>query len=283
MKLEHIVHPTDFSAVSVNALRYAAAIAKHASSSIHLVHVYDRPYKDATYAGSISATVDRVFDTEIRQSIHHEMHQLAKLDFLAGLPLFEKLVADVPSWKFFEEINSEKCDLIVMGTQGATGLLHGGLTDTNAAKVIRHASSPVLSIPDGSTYNGFKRILFATDFNDEINQVFGHVVDFAKAFGAEIDVAMITTRGNYASHRFAQEQFDKLKAAFPAAKLGLLVYNADSVEDGIAHLVESNSIDLVAMLTHGRKGLSHLLQGSITEDVASHIKVPLLALKASKA
>lgn len=44
----------------------------------------------------------------------------------------------------------------------------------------------------------------------------------------------------------------------------------------IVRYVEEDDIDLVAMATHGRKGLNRLLMGSVTEEVLRSVSVPVL-------
>ena len=38
---------------------------------------------------------------------------------------------------------------------------------------------------------------------------------------------------------------------------------------------------MIAMATHGRKGLSHLIAGSIAEDIVNHAKRPVLTVNVS--
>jgi nucleotide-binding universal stress UspA family protein len=279
MKLNHIVHPTDFSEVSELALKYAAKIAKHTSATLHLVHTYERPYKEAVRSGVITAMMDKKFDAEIRDGLYGEMVEMSKQVDLEGLDVKVRLVGDVSPSKFYEALREDKMDLIVMGTKGATGLFHGGLVDTVTERVIRHATVPVLSIPEGSVYSPFSKILFATDFQEGAAEAFGHVVDFAKMFDAEVVVGFINTRDNFASSEYAEVSFNAMVKANPYTKASLREFNAETVTEGIARLVDRMGIDIVAMMTHGRTGLAHLLYGSVAEDVASYVKVPLLTFK----
>ena len=52
-----------------------------------------------------------------------------------------------------------------------------------------------------------------------------------------------------------------------------------SIEEGINNYSHLSSADIIAIPTHGRKGLSHLLHGSISEDVANHSIKPVLTVK----
>jgi nucleotide-binding universal stress UspA family protein len=279
LKFDHLVVPTDFSPIAENALQFAAEIAKKKESTIHLIHVYERPYMDAARNGVITAMVDSAKEHEFKAEIQAEVEKLAKKDFLRGLKVFRKLVVDKSSWRFYEDIDEGKGDLIVMGTRGYTDFMTDTFIGTNTERVIRYAPIPVLSVPDGAVYNGIKKIMLATDFIDDYESLASGVVEFAKVFDAEIDVVMINTRSNYNTSNFATEEFHKLAEKHPYPKMKLYVHNAETVEDGIRDLTFSNNIDVISMLTHGRTGLQHLLVGSIAESVSTHIRCPLLTFK----
>ena len=52
-----------------------------------------------------------------------------------------------------------------------------------------------------------------------------------------------------------------------------------TVEQGIFNFVALSGVDIIAIPTHGRKGLSHFLNGSISEDIANHSSLPVLTVK----
>jgi nucleotide-binding universal stress UspA family protein len=57
------------------------------------------------------------------------------------------------------------------------------------------------------------------------------------------------------------------------------IYNDVNVEKGILHFAKSINADLIGMSTHGRKGLSHFFNGSISEDLVNHAKRPVITFK----
>jgi len=282
MKINHIVCPIDFSETSLKALRFAAQIAHKNSAHIHLIHAFDKPYYSvASGAGTISYAVDAEAATELRTGISKEFDIVAGMPELKGLTVYKKLIGDVQPWKFYEEMDAAKMDLIVMGTRGATGILHGGLIGTNTERVIRSAPVPVISVPDGFENHEIKRILFATDFSEDVSPALSHVIDFAALFGAEVTVGMINTRDTFSTTRYANDSFNALCAKFPQANLKLVVHNYLTIEEGIWELCQMYAMNLIAMMTHGRTGISHLIKGSIAEELAStsFITLPLLTLK----
>jgi hypothetical protein len=50
------------------------------------------------------------------------------------------------------------------------------------------------------------------------------------------------------------------------------IFNHTDEETGIMEFAKSIKGDLIAMGTHGRKGISHLLNGSLAEDVVNHYR-----------
>ena len=283
MPLEHIVHPTDFSAVSHNALRFAAEIARQSKSTIHLVHVYDRPFHTVARSGGIVPEIDATLVRDIRARIQQDVEKLAQQDFLQGIRLTRKLHADIAPWQFVEKVDPTRADLVVMGTRGQTGLLHGGLIGTNAERAIRFSPVPVLVVPEEAVFGGIRRILFATDFSYPVKEHFDFVCQFAALFDAELLVTVLISPDNFITTAFAQRQFATLARQVSYPKVRYEAHNVEDVESGIAMLTKQSKSDLVAMFTHGRTGLSRLLNGSLVEELSTHIDTPLLALKDAKA
>ena len=59
------------------------------------------------------------------------------------------------------------------------------------------------------------------------------------------------------------------------------VVSGDTVDE-ILKTIESESIDLLIMGTHGRKGLEHVIFGSVAENVVKKSPVPVLSINPYK-
>jgi len=57
------------------------------------------------------------------------------------------------------------------------------------------------------------------------------------------------------------------------------VFNAENVQEGINEFAELIHADLIATVTHGRRGLARLLKGSITENLSIKSGIPVLTSK----
>lgn len=54
------------------------------------------------------------------------------------------------------------------------------------------------------------------------------------------------------------------------------VYNDFEEVTGVIRFAATVDADLIAMSTHGRQGLAHILNGSIAEDVINHTRRPVM-------
>ncbi len=52
-----------------------------------------------------------------------------------------------------------------------------------------------------------------------------------------------------------------------------------TIEKGILNFSNPIGADLISVITHDRKGLSHIFAGSIAEDVTNHSTLPIITFK----
>ena len=71
----------------------------------------------------------------------------------------------------------------------------------------------------------------------------------------------------------------KFLSSFNVSKVKTHIYNESNVEKGILNFANSVNADLIGMSTHGRKGLSHFFNGSISEDLVNHANRPVVTFK----
>jgi nucleotide-binding universal stress UspA family protein len=139
--IRHIVVPTDFSAGADAALQLAIELARPFGATIELLHVYQVP----AYAfpdGSVYVTPPETAAAIVRGAM--EALEATQRRAAAGeLTIATQLVEGPPVDAIVDA--SRRCDLIVMGTHGRTGLRHLFLGSV-AERVVRQAHSPVLTV-----------------------------------------------------------------------------------------------------------------------------------------
>jgi nucleotide-binding universal stress UspA family protein len=197
-----------------------------------------------------------------------------------------KVVPIVKHFKVFSEVNDvankENADMIVMGSHGASGFKEF-FVGSNTERVVRNAEIPVLVVKHELVNTDFDQVLFATDFDEENLQPYLKASRLFEKLGSEFTLLYV----NLPNERFKSsvEIENKIAKFLTAAhgnldKLNSVAYHADyTVEEGILNYANKMGADLIAIPTHGRKGVTHFFAGSIGEDIANHSELPVITFK----
>ena len=173
-------------------------------------------------------------------------------------------------------------ELIVMGSHGSSGLKEV-FVGSNTEKVVRTSEIPVLVIKHKMSDFHASNIVFANNFNKESIPAFIKAKKLFDAFDAELHLVYINTPGD--GFRSSQEMEDRVGEFLAEAKVtdleakDVAYYSAYSIEEGLFAYSNKIDADLIAIPTHGRRGLAHFFSGSISEDLVNHAKIPVLTCK----
>ncbi len=140
-RFKRILVPTDFSAASDKAIRYAASFAGLCGARLTLLPVAEPPNHPAWGYAYVS-----VRDEKLKEKAHEILKALSAELLSATQTAVTVATGDAVS-KIVEAAEEQKTDLIVMSTRGHRGLTRL-LLGSVAEKVVRLAPCPVLTIPE---------------------------------------------------------------------------------------------------------------------------------------
>ena len=70
------------------------------------------------------------------------------------------------------------------------------------------------------------------------------------------------------------------KAGQDISKLKEVSFECEhTIEKGILNFSNLIGADLIVISTNGRKGMSHLFEGSVAEDLSNHASLPVVTIK----
>jgi nucleotide-binding universal stress UspA family protein len=271
--MKNILVPIDFSAYSLSAAKAAAAIALKCGSNVHLLHIADIPvgWDKLSIAQQQKHPIleGRLVATETR------------LDKFASLPIFKNcnVGTNVQGGVPFEQINifakRNKITLIVMGVHGAgdSALKFIGST---AQRVIRTAPCPVLGVKKNYNFGSLKKILFASNFDEDVRGPVNTIKNLASDFGANIDFAYINTANHFVDDDTIQAHMKNFVIMQKRVKFNTVIQNSNEKEAGIIECAKKRNANMITMVTHLRRGKSSYLMG-VTENVLFHSKLPVLS------
>lgn len=278
--MKKILVPVDFSANSKHALRSAAAIALKFDAWLEVLHVNTAiAYAPSMpeYPGLGSYDMAAYYD-----NVAAEFRDLKKE--LAGEKTFSnlKLETRIEDGLLFSTVRrvceEDQVGLVVMGTKGATGAVEF-FVGSNTEKVIRTAPCPVLAIPEQSGDFDLKTVVIATTLDEDQFPAFLNMAAWQKRWPFTVKVLYLNNPGLFSTN----EQIEAAAASM-AKRAGLHEVSVQvggdtfNEEASIVKFAQKQHADLIVMATHQRRGLSHLLFGSLTEDTANHSKVPVLSI-----
>ncbi|MEE9614338.1 MAG: universal stress protein [Thermodesulfobacteriota bacterium] len=141
---KRILLPTDFSAVSENALSCARSLAKRHGSKLYVVHVVDfRNDAAGFYVPHLS--FDKL-EGEMREGAMAMLKRFCSVR-LKALKAFEMRVLDGEPYKEILKFSKdENVDLIVMGVS-SRGKVDKFFFGSTTERVIRKADRPVMVVP----------------------------------------------------------------------------------------------------------------------------------------
>ncbi len=269
-----IVVPVDFSKYSEYALEVAANIAKRFKAKLILFHMIG-------VSGSVLAKSELEEQEEVKYYLKLAREKLATfLDqpYLKGVAI-ETIIQNLKDFTEVAAVAQERqADLIVMGSHGTSGL-NPFFVGSNTEKVVRTSETPTLVIKSKRTNFDTSTIVFANDLQPEYVLAYKKVEDFARLFNADLKSVYINTVGSgFRSDSQIQEDIARFVTAL-GKEVPVVIYNDYNIELGIYNYAKSISANLVALPTHGRRGLAHFFMGSIGEKMANTATLPVLTIK----
>ena len=275
--MQKILVPFDFSAYAEYALDFAHDYAANTKGEIKLLHVIEHnAYGGISAAGEMPALGN--FESEyissllndskkrLKEKVESKEFKDVKIDF--------EVKIGTPFHNIVSEITHYEADVIIMGTKGSSGL-EEFFIGSNAEKIVRFAKCPVITIPIDAGFDSIKNIAFAINFEDEQMQVVELLKSYQKIFNANLNLVWINTLHVVESDELINERLKGFADKYGIENYSTHTYKSLTPEQGILNFAVEHDMDMIALATHGFKGLAHLFLGSIAEDIVNHSKIPV--------
>jgi len=276
--MKKIIVPIDFSEHSEYALEAATMLAKKNNAEILVLHMLEISNAVINKAENMKQ-MESLFFLKLAEK---KFEEFLDKEYLKGV----KVTPIVKHFKVFSEVNDvakeNNADLIIMGSQGASGIKEV-LIGSNTEKVVRYSEIPVLVIKHNPILMDFENVVFACDFSEGAIEQYLKAKDVFKKLDSKMHLVYVNLPGS----RFkSSSEIEKLVASFLRKAEGNIekmkevnYVNDYTIEQGILNFSNLIGADLIAVATHGRKGISHFFEGSISEDIANHSTLPVMTFK----
>jgi nucleotide-binding universal stress UspA family protein len=278
--MKRILIPTDLSSNASNAISYAFQLFRNSNVQFNILHV-DHPIIDMPTSSiefmSPTTYPDLVSQKKmVEKQILKIIENLNSRDDNFNYEIENEIgfAGDVIVSKA-QELN---CDLIIMGTKGATGLSQFFIGSVTAS-VIRKSDVSVLAIPENFTFEKLEKIIFATDYEGISNKkTLQPLFELARMFDAKVIMFHAIEAKEPIAAYIEELQVWKAEKNFHHVKHTNSIATCENIPDGILDFAGENEAELIAIIPHTYTFFENLLHRSISKQIAFESKTPILAL-----
>jgi Universal stress protein UspA and related nucleotide-binding proteins len=265
-----IFHPTDLSAMSDAAFAHALRLAWAAQGELRIMHV-DPDIPETDWSG-----LPRVRETLAKWGVLPPGSSKRDVERL-GLHI-EKILAfhEEPTRSLEQHLTRHPADLLVLATH-QPDVLERLMAKAVAEPLARHTRIPTLFIPEGA--HGFvslddgqvqlRNIVIPVDRTPSPHAA----IQAAMRLVHDLQVPLMTITFLYVGSQEDMPVIDQID--LPGVTWRTTVRTGDIVD---AITADSETADLVIMVTEGPHGLLDALLGSTTQRVLRQVRCPLLAI-----
>lgn len=277
--MKKILIPTDFSTNATNAISYAMEFFKNVKCTFYFLHTYTPAFYRMDYmlgGPAYSAIPDVGIDISLA-GLEKTLEDVKK-QFSNPRHSYKTLSAfNILTDEVNEMANKENIDMVVMGTQGATGAKEIFL-GTNTVYVIRKAKIPVLAIPDNYRFKEINKILFPTDYGSHYEQEdIGPVTEIAKMHKAKLTVLHVMEEEGLTDEQESNKEF--LAKSLKGTEHVFKDIRESQMPDAIHEYIHANDFDMLAMMKRKHSFLERLLVKQNVDAIGFHIKIPFLVMR----
>lgn len=263
--MKNILVPVDFSNHSVIALSHAIELSKNLGENIVVLNTYQEGVDFSTKEELYKEAKEKMDNLMNEMSIHS-----------GDVKITPMILHGVAVDKITQTAKNRNCDLIVMGSKGASGLKEVFLGSV-AGGVISESEIPVLIIPNKSERVGFYKIVFALG-QDKINKKdVTPLLRFMKAFSSELELVHF---GNEEGNSLEESDRLAFLEGVENYRMNYAYGKSDSdIENKIQKFAKEKDADLICMIRRNRTFWQRLFGKSATMKQAYHSGIPLLILQ----
>ena len=287
-----ILVPTDGSDHAVRAGEHARYLADAFDATVHVVTAVDIQSAAGPFdAGGVSEEFVARLEERGEETLEAVRAVVDGDDAVRTATLRGE-----PSEAILGYAADHDVDLVAMGTHGLTGV-ERYVTGSVTERVVSRSPAPVLTTRAtecSRVRDGYEAVLIPTDGSEPAAAAVEPGLAVAKRVGARVHAVTVVDTSDaagpssavpeeVAAHLESEGEAATDRIAAQARERGLEatteVRTGVAARDLLAY-ADEHGVDLVAMGTAGRTGLSRYLLGSTTERVVRHAEMPVLAVNA---
>ncbi|MGD2216228.1 MAG: universal stress protein [Gemmatimonadales bacterium] len=296
LKIEKILYPTDFSRCAGHALPHTLHLAETYGAELHLLHALVLHEADPSSLSHRLPDMEELY-TALEEHADTQMKTAMQEHERAGFKIKSTQVRAISAaGAILDYATDNEIDLVVMGTHGRRGLRRL-LLGSVAEEVVRLAPCPVLTVPereDRASPDHVERILVPVDFSEHAKLALAYAVQLGEGYGAQLHLLHVVDEviypdfyppvipsGGSVTEELRDQSLERMRSLLSDFEdIDAAVHvRAGRAAPEIADFAKGHDADLVVIASHGLTGISHVLLGSVTEQLIRRARCPVFTVK----
>lgn len=276
--MKNILIPTDFSDNAYKAVSYAVRLLKDENCTFHLLHTYTPAIYQSEYLlhspGQLG--LGDIYRTDSETKLE-DLKQKVVSQFNNPKHIFKTYSAFSVLMEAIDElVESKKIDLLIMGTQGATGAKEIFL-GSSTVHTIKRAKCPVLAIPFNFDIEMPTKILFPTDYEIEYNfELIKQVLFIANVHKSTLDIMHV--RSGYELSEEQKKNKGKLDHLLAETKHKFHELPDQGIIEAINSIQAEMNHQMLIMVKNKHSFLENLFLKPVINQIGFHSNIPFMVL-----
>ncbi|MDC6389006.1 universal stress protein [Maribacter sp. PR1] len=278
--MKKIILPTDFSENAWNSIFTALKLYANITCQFYILNAYE-PGALRPLGTRVQKRLDVIYDSLSKNSENElsEILKYLKIHHKNPKHSFEAISIGDSLEESITKVSSEKdIDMIIMGTQGATGAKQVFL-GSNTVKVLNTVKKiPVLAVPDSFNFQELKNIIFSTDFmrtydKHELNPL----LELANLWNSKVEIVHVSEE--FKLNEVQQTNKDILEHRFSKLEYGFqdLPFKSSTAYT-IGQYVSNKKSDILGIIRHQHTFWEKIIGEPVVKKIAFHSIIPVLFL-----
>ncbi len=259
-KENSILVPTDFQEQSLIALSQSYNLARFTNSTIYLMHVFEKGEEKEAAEKKLNQLAK---ETQQKTSIE------IKTILEEGNPFVEinKAIDRLEPLLVFVGLNSTISSKAILGQ--------------NSFRMVRESSSPVITIKGKVHRDGCKTILLPLDLTKETREKVGKAIEFAKYFGAKVQVLSVLHKGQEVYENKLLSYSNQVKRFIQEKGIacGNKTVRGKNIAELVVNYAKEIDADLIMIMTKAEVNLKEFFIGTTAQQLINMSTVPVLSIR----
>lgn len=276
--MKTILAPTNFSAISLNAVNYAADLARVINARLCLMHIFPMTMAFSEVPAPANSLMEMEEEAEeqmqqLKEKIHNRTGGKVDID------------TEVHTGYVINEVENfcEKLQpyAVVVGAETA-GSLERFFLGGRTTGAIKELNCPVIVVPPGAKFTSIQKIGLACDFRNVVQTIpAAEIKNLVQAFKAELHIIHVNESAGavfnpdmIAETGWLQEMLGELKPKYHFLKYS----KTEEMEHQVCEFAENNKLDLLIVIPKKHNLAGRLFKHSHSKQMVLQAHVPVLTV-----